>query len=202
MYEGHDQTETVHVVLDGAASVTDVRVARGWQAKVDSRRFGQVVLEAVEAAGKAQLAAVAGQWVHNQDIVDEPEPAAVEPIEINPSRATMDHLLNLLDRADSAIHALTAERPTPTTTGRSAGGHVTVSLTGQRVVDVDMERRWVGVANNLEIAGELRSAFASAYTAAAEAKRLASPPSGPIAELKAMTNDPNEFIANLFGIRR
>jgi DNA-binding protein YbaB len=212
-YEGHDETETVTAVVDSTGTVTDFRLEREWYDTLDARRLGAAVVEAVNAAGVARLTG----WAEKVAEAEQREPAAgstapaVEPgapFEINPSGELVDRLLSLLHRAGSEAEAeaKTAEaqamlrrRPVK---GRSAGGHITVALDGKQVVDVQIETdtRWIGTANNLEIAGELRDAFAVAYAGVAEAAPRRRSDSA-IDELAELTADPQEFVAKLFGVR-
>jgi hypothetical protein len=60
---------------------------------------------------------------------------------------------------------------------------------------------WVGNANHLEVASELRSAFEAAYQRADEEKPQPRGNSA-VAELQALTADPQEFVARLFGLDR
>ena len=213
-YEGQDETESVTAVVDGDGVVTDFRLVREWYDAIDSRRLGAAVVAAVNAAGVARLTG----WAEKVAEAEENEPSAqerpaapitpTEPFDINPSTAMMDQLLYLLHRVgtESEAEAKAAEaaaqmRRKPIK-GRSVGGHITVAMDGKQVVEVQIESdtRWVGTANNLEIVGELRSAFAAAYEAVAEAipRRRSN---SAITELQALTADPQEFVAKLFGVR-
>jgi DNA-binding protein YbaB len=193
--------------------VTDFRLEREWYDTLDPRKLGAAVVEAVNAAGVAQLTG----WAEKVADAEQREPAAATtdhavapgaPFEINPSGELIDRLLSLLHRAgaEAEAEAKTAEaharmrrRPVK---GRSAGGHITVAVDGKKVVDVQVETdtRWIGTANNLEIASELRDAFAVAYANAAEAAPRRRSDSA-IDELAELTADPREFVAKLFGVR-
>lgn len=216
-YEGHDPTKTVHVVLNGAGVVTDVRVARGWQTTVDHRRFGTVVLEALDAADRAQSAAFRAHFAENERTqaaapieeeppprrtrrrpAAEPEPEPARPADSRPPQVFLRNLVTLIGQADAELGDNGVPAPTAVT-GQSPGGHVTVALNGNRVTGVDLDRRWLNVANNMEVAGELRGAFTAAY-AAAEAARPAA--GGRLAELNALLAKPDELIAGLFGTNR
>jgi DNA-binding protein YbaB len=216
-YEGRDETESVTAVVDGTGTVTDIRLEREWYDTLDTRKLGAAVVEAVNAAGVAQVTGWAEKVAEAEQ--HEPaatstaeaaadEPAAREPFEINPSGETVERLLSLLHRvgAEAEAEAKAAEahanmrrRPVK---GRSAGGHVTVAMDGKRVVDVQVETdtRWIGTANHLEVASELRDAFAVAYANVAEAAPRRRSDSA-IEELAALTADPREFVAKLFGVR-
>jgi DNA-binding protein YbaB len=212
-YEGQDETGSVTAVVDGTGTVTDFRLEREWYDTLDARKLGAAVVEAVNAAGVAQLTGWAekvAEAEQNEPAADSTEPTAEPgaPFEINPSAEMVDRLLSLLHRAGSEAqaeakaaeaHAKLRRRPTK---GRSAGGHITVAMDGKQVVDVQIETdtRWVGTANNLEIVSELRDAFAVAYANVAEAAPRRRSDSA-IAELQALTADPQEFVATLFGVR-
>jgi DNA-binding protein YbaB len=213
-YEGHDETESVTAVVDGTGTVTDFRLEREWYDTLDPRKLGAAVVEAVNAAGVARLTgwaekvAEAEQSEPAADSTEAAEPAARQPFEINPSGEMIDRVLSLLHRAgtEAEAEAKTAEaharmrrRPVK---GRSAGGHITVAMDGKQVVEVQVETdtRWIGSANNLEIAGELRDAFAAAYANVAEAAPRRRSDSA-IDELAELTADPREFVAKLFGVR-
>jgi DNA-binding protein YbaB len=206
-FEGHDETESVTATVDMDGVVTDVSLEREWHTKVDHRRLGAAVIEAVNAAGIARLSG----WAEKVAEAEENEPAATptappqpSSIDINPSGAMIDHMLYLLHRvgkeAESEAKAAAAMVPEPVA-GESAGGHITVVLQGKQVADVEVEFRWVGTANHREIQSELRTAFAAAYDSLAESTPARRPDSA-IAELQALTADPQEFIANLFGVRQ
>jgi hypothetical protein len=87
--------------------------------------------------------------------------------------------------------------------GKSDGGHVVVVLKGGTVAEVRVETNtmWIGGANHLEVAGELRSAFEAAYRRAAE-ETPAPRTDSAVDELRALTADPQEFVARLFGLDR
>ncbi len=213
-YEGHDESGTVHAVVDGTGVAVDFRLDREWYDVVDARRLGAAVVAAVEAAGVARLTG----WAEKVAEAQESEPAAAsapaapvaaaEPFEINPSGAMIDQLLYLLHRAggeaeaEARAAAAAAQARRRPVKGHSDGGHVTVAMDGTQVVEVRIETdtRWIGTANHLEIAGELRSAFAAAYENVAEAtpRRRAN---SAITELQALTADPQQFVAKLFGVR-
>lgn len=212
-FEGLDETEAVTAVVDMDGTVTEVRLERDWYDKVDARKLGAAVVEAVDAAGVARLTGWAEKVAEAQEN-EPPGPAVATPIapsapfEINPSGEMIDQLLYLLHRAGSEAQAeaktaaaAAQARPRPVK-GRSAGGHVTVALDGKRVAEVQVETdtRWIGTANNLEIASELRDAFTAAYANAAEAAPRRRSDSA-IAELASLTADPQEFVAKLFGVR-
>ncbi|HEY7595048.1 MAG TPA: hypothetical protein VH969_17985 [Actinophytocola sp.] len=212
-YEGRDETEAVTAVVDGDGVVTDFVLDREWYDKLDARKLGAAVVEAVEAAGIARLTG----WAEKVAEAEENEPPAkasalpappAMPVDIRPSTEMIDHLLYLLHRVgnESAAETKAAEagaqfKPRPIR-GGSAGGHVTVALDGRKVVEVRIETdtRWIGTANHLEIASELRGAFVAAYENVAEAAPRRRADSA-IAELQSLTADPQEFVAKLFGVR-
>jgi DNA-binding protein YbaB len=214
-YEGQDESETVTAVVDGDGKVTDVRLEREWYDTLDARRLGAAVLEAANAAGTARLAG----WAEKVAEAEENEPAATqtptpepaapaEPVEINPSGEMIERLLSLLHRASTeaekearATAAMADLRRRPVK-GRSEGGHVIVVLDGMRLVEVRIETdtRWIGTANHLEIASELRDAFAAAYRNVDETTPRRGSDSA-IEELRALTADPQQFVAQLFGVR-
>ena len=212
-FEGQDETETVTAVVDMDGAVTDVRLEREWYDKVDARMLGAAVVAAVDAAGVARLTG----WAEKVAEAQEAEPAGSvaatpiapsAPFDLNPSGELIDQLLYLLHRvgketqAEAKTTAAAAQaRPRPVR-GRSAGGHITVAVDGKQVVEVGVETDtlWIGTANHLEIASELRDAFTAAYANAAEAAPRRRSDSA-ITELQALTADPQEFVTKLFGVR-
>jgi DNA-binding protein YbaB len=212
-YEGHDPTKTVHIVLNGAGVVTDVRIARSWRTTVDYRKFGTVVLEALAAADRAQSAAFQDYFAENEraqaaaPIEEEPpprrtrrhpEPEPARPADSRPPQVFLKNLVTLLGQAEVELRNNGAPAPAATT-GQSPGGHVTVALNGNRVTGVELDRRWLNVASNMEIAGELRGAFTAAYAAAKAARPAVG---GRLTELNALLAKPDELIADLFGTNR
>jgi DNA-binding protein YbaB len=213
-HEGHDETESVHAVVDNDGAVIDFRLEREWYDKIDARRLGAAVLEAVNAAGVARLS----DWAEKVAEAEESEPPAsatpvapaaqAEPFDLNPSGEMIDQLLYLLHRAgteaqaEAKTAAAAAQAGRKPVKGRSEGGHVTVAMDGKQVVEVQIETdtRWIGTANNLEIVSELRSAFVAAHRAVADAAPRRRTDSA-ITELQALTADPQEFVAKLFGVR-
>ena len=221
-FDGHDETELVHAEVDANGRVTDFSLDREWDKTIDPRTLGAAVIEAVNAAITARLTSWADRVAEAEDEPAEarPEPAALEPVTINPSSQTIENLLYLLHRVGQET-----EPPEPSrrrdrdaydeeeddampvrrrlTKGKSEGGHVVVGLDGTTVAEVQVETDtiWIGTSNNLEVAGELRSAFAAAYRKAdEEAPRRRS--DSAVAELAALTADPQEFVAKLFGLDR
>ncbi|HEY0452788.1 hypothetical protein [Actinophytocola sp.] len=213
-YEGHDETETVHAVVDGDGVVVDFRLEHEWYDKVDPRRLGAAVLEAVNAAGVARLSTWAEKVADAQTSEPEaapapaPSPVPAGPFDINPSAEMIDQLLYLLHRvgteseAEAKARAAAEQLRRKPIKGRSDGGHVTVAMDGKQLVEVQIETdtRWIGTANHLELVSELRSAFATAYENVAEATPRRRSNSA-ITELQALTADPQEFLTRLFGIR-
>jgi len=209
-FEGRDESEAITAVVNMDGVVTDFSLEREWHATVDHRRLGAAVMEAVNAAGLARLTGWAGQVAEaeeNEPAATPAPPPAPTPIDINPSGAMIDHLLYLLHRVGKEAEAdakaaeaaaLNAQQPV---TGESAGGHIAVVLQGKQVTDVQVEYRWVGRANYREIEVELRTAFAHAYDNLARTTPPPKPDSA-IAELQALTADPQQFVANLFGVRQ
>jgi DNA-binding protein YbaB len=212
-FEGQDETEAVTAVVDMDGAVTDVRLEREWYDKVDARMLGAAVVEAVNAAGVARLTG----WAKKVAEAEEAEPAGSvaaapiapsAPFDLNPSGELIDQLLYLLHRAgkeaeaEAKTAAAAAQAPVRPVRGRSAGGHITVAVDGKQVVEVRIETdtRWIGTANHLEIASELRDAFTAAYANAAEAAPRRRSDSA-ITELQALTADPQEFVTKLFGVR-
>lgn len=208
-YEGHDRSGAVHAVVDAAGTVTDFRLDHEWYDKLDVRMLGSAVGEAVESAGAARLSTWAEGIADAQSTEDEPRtepPRPVHgPVDINPSRELVDELLYLLHRvgSETAAEAKAATYKPKPVKGTSEGGHVVVAMDGRKVVEVRIETdtRWIGTANNLEIASELRDAFRAAAENVAEAapRRRAT---SAITELQALTANPREFVDRLFGIQR
>ncbi len=225
-FDGQDATGLVQVSVDAGGQVTDVRLERDWDRTVDPRSLGAAVVEAVGAATVARVSSWADRVAAAADEPVEPTPApAPRPVAINPSGQVVDDLLYLLHRVGQETkppERATRRRghdddydnyddhddePAPVrkrlTKGRSEGGHVVVALDGKTVAEVRVETdtMWVGTANHLEVASELRSAFEAAYRRAEEeAPRRRS--GSAVAELQALTADPQEFVAKLFGLDR
>lgn len=186
-FEGTDDTGAVRAFVDDRGTVLDFEVAADWRRTLDSRRLGEAVQQAVLAAGMAGV----GGWADRmaavkQDPVIEPPSGA-----INPSQSAAQHALSLLERARRERAAGTT-RPSERVEGRSAGGHVTVTMVDGRLVEVAVASRWNG--GHLEVAGELRSAF----HAAARTAPICEPSAA--AEIAALTADPREFLASMFGV--
>ncbi len=222
-FAGHDESEQVHVEVDAEGRVTGVELERDWNSTLDPRGLGAAVVEAVNAATTTRITAWADRVA---EAADTPAPATPprtpEPVTINPSGQMIENLLYLLHRvgqetkpperrarravADHDDYDEDVEE-TPTrrrlTKGTSDGGHVVVGLDGKTVAQVQIETDtiWVSHANHLEVAGELRSAFAAAYRRADEDARTQRSDSA-VAELRALTADPQEFVAKLFGLDR
>jgi hypothetical protein len=131
-------------------------------------------------------------------------------VTINPSTAAIEDLLYLLHRVGQETNPAERgrrrepepARPAPVK-GKSDGGHVVVVLNGKTVAEVRVETNtmWIGGANHLEVASELRSAFEAAYRRAAE-EAPARRSDSAVDELRALTADPQEFVARLFGLDR
>jgi len=211
-FTGHDETETVTVSVNADGQVTDVELARGWDKAMDPRMLGAAVVEAVSAATVTRVTSWADRVAEAGDEPEEPTPRpAPQPVTINPSTAVIEDMLYLLHRVGQETKPPErrgrGEEPAPArprlTKGKSAGGHIVVALDGKTVAEVRVETdtMWVGGANHLEVASELRSAFEAAYRRAAQeapARRTDSA----VAELQALTADPQEFVARLFGLDR
>lgn len=226
-FEGHDESELVHAEVDAEGRVTDVRLDRDWDRTLDPRRLGAAVVEAVNAATITRVSSWADRVADAQDAAAEGEPPAAprpapQPITINPSGKVVEDLLYLLHRVgqETKPPERPARRrardddyddyedeapvaPTRLTRGKSEGGHVVVGLDGKQVAEVQVETdsMWIGTANHLEVASELRSAFAAAYEKAAEQETTRGKDSA-VAELRALTANPQEFVNKLFGLDR
>lgn len=223
-FDGHDETELVHAEVDANGRVTDISLDREWDKTIDPRTLGAAVIAAVNAATTARLTSWADRVAAAEDEPESPSPAPapeLEPVTINPSSQTIENLLYLLHRVGQE----TAPPPPPArrrdrdaydddeddampvrtrlTRGKSDGGHVVVGLDGTTVAEVQVETDsiWVGTSNNIEVAGELRQAFAAAYEKADE-QAPAERSDSAVAELRALTADPQEFVAKLFGLDR
>jgi DNA-binding protein YbaB len=214
-FTGHDATGLVTVSVDADGRVTDVELAADWDRTIDPRGLGAAVVEAVGAATARRVTS----WADRVAAADE-EPPRQAPaprqaqVTINPSTAVIEDVLYLLHRVGQETAPPARGRraepvpPPQRTRGRSAGGHVVVVLDGATVAEVRVETgsMWVGGANHLEVASELRDAFEAAYRRAEE---LATAGAGradgagsAAAELRALTADPQEFVARLFGLDR
>lgn len=218
-FEGDDETGLVHVVIDASGRVTDVRLERDWDRTIDPRRLGATVIEAVNGAIVSRLSSWAGRLTDVADVPQAPEEprGAPEPVIINPSGQMIDDLIYLLyrvgremtppERPRRRAHDDEEEAAPPVrrrlTRGRSKGGHIVVALDGTTVAEVQVETdtMWIGGANHLEVADELRGAFAAAYRRA-EDEAPAPRSDSAVAELRALTADPQEFVAKLFGLDR
>lgn len=223
-FDGDDETQLVHTEVNATGRVVDVRLEKDWDKTIDPRRLGAAVIEAVNAATASRVSAWADRVAEAADESQprpEPVPAPTPaPMTINPSGVMIDDLLYLLHRVgqESPVLSPQPERarrrdyddddePAPVhrrlTKGRSEGGHVVVALDGTTVAEVQVETdtMWVGGANHLEVASELRDAFEAAYRRVDDE---APKPRGTsaVAELRALTADPQEFVARLFGLDR
>ena len=210
-FTGHDETELVTVSVNAGGEVTDVELAPGWDRTIDARKLGATVVEAVNAATVNRVTAWADRVADgSEEPVGPTPPRTPEPVSINPSTAAVEDLLYLLHRVGQETKAPERGRrgeDAPArpvlTKGRSEGGHVVVALSGTTVAEVRVETNtmWVGGANHLEVASELRSAFEAAYRRAAE-EAPAPRSDSAVAELRELTADPQEFVARLFGLDR
>jgi DNA-binding protein YbaB len=217
-FDGADESGQVHVQVDADGRVTDVSLERDWDSTLDPRALGTAVIQAVGAATTSRVTEWADRVADAADEEVPPTPTrAPEPLTINPSGQMIENLLYLLHRVGQETNP-PARRGRPVaddyddedapvrtrlTKGRSDGGHVVVALDGKTVarVEVETDTIWVGNANHLEVAGELRSAFAAAYRRADEEAPAVRSDSA-VAELQALTADPQEFVAKLFGLDR
>lgn len=196
-HEGHDQTGTVHVTVDAAGEVAEVALDRHWSDAIDRRRLGPAVLEAVTSAYLARLSAWADQAAAPLEPAPTPRGEVAVPGRLDPTPGLLHDVLRLLDRVDEEQAAAAAPARV---CGASAGGHVRVWVDGAAaVVDVRIElaTTWIRTANHREIASELRSACRAAYAA----RKTTAGESGALSELTALTADPDEFVARMFGLR-
>jgi DNA-binding protein YbaB len=209
-FAGQDPAGQVTVSVDADGRVTDVELARDWDDTIDPRGLGAAVVAAVGAATTQRVTAWADRVASAADEPAEPEPPRTPaPVAINPSPRVVEDMLYLLHRVGRETKPERGgRRPEPVpvpqrTKGRSAGGHVTVVLDGRTVAEVRVETNtmWIGGANHLEVASELRGAFEAAYRRAGE-EAPARRSDGAVAELQALTADPQEFVARLFGLDR
>jgi DNA-binding protein YbaB len=210
-FTGHDETGLVTVSVTADGQVTDVELAQDWDATIDPRKLGATVVEAVNAATVNRVTEWADRVAEAGAEPAEPEPPRTPaPVTINPSTAAIEDLLYLLHRVGQETNPAERGRrrdPEPArpalVKGRSDGGHVVVALNGKTVAEVRVETNtmWIGGANHLEVAGELTSAFEAAYRRAAEDAPARATDSA-VAELQALTADPQEFVARLFGLDR
>lgn len=219
-FSGQDETGLVRVDVNAAGRVTDVDLDAEWDRTIDARMLGAAVIEAVNAATVTRLSAWADRVAEAADEPVERTPApAPQPITINPSGQMVEQMLYLLHRVGQEIKPPEPARgrardyddeddvPAPVrkrlTKGKSEGGHVVVGLDGTTVAEVNIETdtMWVGGANHLEVSSELRDAFAAAY-ARADEQAAAPRTDSAVAELRALTADPQEFVNKLFGLDR
>lgn len=217
-FEGKDESELVHASVDAAGRVTDVGLEQDWDKTIDPRDLGAKVIEAVNAATATRVASWADRVAEAADEPAEQVAPVREPesVSINPSGQMIENLLYLLHRVGQETKPAeqprrrdydddTAAAPVRKrlTKGKSEGGHIVVGLDGATVADVQVETdtMWVGTANHLEVASELRSAFAAAYRRADE-DAPAQRSDSAVGELQALTADPQEFVAKLFGLDR
>lgn len=210
-YEGTDATGAVRAVVDQDGVVTEVRLDRRWRSEMHRNTLADAVLTAIDAAGGARLAAWAERVGPAADSVlrsGEPPAAtpvapAVRPADLSPDRhdrdfATVNLLMNLVERADVELRVGGDNPAAGSVTGTSGGGHVTVRFTGMRVagVEFDDETNWTVVASHGEIESELADALRNCYRAAVAAER--EPAGAALAELRALTADPRKLVELLF----
>ncbi|MGB3438424.1 MAG: YbaB/EbfC family nucleoid-associated protein [Actinophytocola sp.] len=213
-FTGQDETARVTVSVDADGQVTDVELAQDWDEAIDPRNLGAAVVEAVHAATACRVSVWADRVAEAGEEPAEPAPPRTQaPVTINPSTAAIEDLLYLLHRVGQETRPpeRTGRRRDPgdepdrprLTKGRSDGRHVVVALDGTTVAEVRVETNtmWIGGANHLEVASELRSAFEAAYLRAEE-EAPARRSDSAVAELRARTADPQEFVARLFGLDR
>ena len=211
VFTGHDETELVTVSVNADGQVTDVELAQDWDRTIDPRTLGATVVEAVNAATVNRVTAWADRVAEAGDEPEEPAPPRTPaPVTINPSTAAIEDLLYLLHRVGQETNPAERGRrrepepvrPAPVK-GKSDGGHVVVVLNGKTVAEVRVETNtmWIGGANHLEVGSELRSAFEAAYRRAAD-EAPARRSDSAVDELRALTADPQEFVARLFGLDR
>jgi hypothetical protein len=212
-YDGYDPTRSIRVAVDSGGRVRDVEVERSWRDSIDPRQLGASILAAANAAtmerisGWAALVAEApgnastngyrSQYArdgapHYPDAGGGPTSRA--------ARETMREMFDLLDGIESELDDLERRleaRVRQGTVGHGAGHHISVTLSGGQIANVEIvDVRWLEIANNLTIASEARSAFEAAHTAAKDAEQD-TVNRGAIGALQALVGDPEGLLRRL-----
>jgi len=209
-YEGTDETAAVRAVVVADGTVTEVRVERDWRRRMHRNALTAAVLTAIDVADAARLRAWAERVGPSSDAVMRsvappdatPTAPTGPPVELSADRAartfaTVADLMDLTRRAGDELRA-GANEPVAGS-GTSGGGHVTVRITGKRVVRIefDDETNWDVVASVGEIESELVDALRAGYRAVAAAQER-NPLGAALAELRSLTADPRKLAELLF----
>lgn len=203
---GSDDTGLVEVQLDGAGRVTAVEVHREWARRLGPESIGRAVVSAAGDAVTRRATVFADQITNPAPApARSPEPRfspEPDPPRDNERRgAQLLDLMSTLDQALAEIDVLTDRLEALATreiTGRSASGRVTVTITGQQLVAVEPDGRWLREdPTGRQVADEIESACRTAYAAAAQQTEAAEAESPHVAEVRALTRDPREFVRRL-----
>ena len=197
---GSDSTAAVTVTLDHDGQVTAVHVAAGWRSRLGVDGLAGAVREAVHAAGVARMTAWGEAYAGGPAGAPTAEPAirdgfaeqlrgaASARMSSADGRAAVLELLAMAEAVERGIDEVSTRLQSAIDTrhtGRSADGHVTVTITGGgEVTGVHYDRRWLRDAHEINIGRQTRSAFAAAYVSAARAgvdRLIADSPLGAVA---------------------
>jgi len=203
---GTDQTGSVRAVINSTGLVRSVAVEPEWRTALRPHELGGAVLAAVRAANKEQLTVWAGEVQANDSAPQPVRTPAPEPEHDVPSpaiggehAAAVEEVFGLLDKMTKELAGITeglTTLQTARTVGQSPGRHVTVTLTGKQLTQVEIDPPWTAQANHREITGEIRGAIKAAYEQARRtaAETLATSAS---TQLQALAADPAVFLRKL-----
>jgi DNA-binding protein YbaB len=168
---GTDPTGTVTVELNGHGLVSKVTVGSGWRTSVGPPHLGQAILAAVAAAGEDRLAAWARAVAENETAgpaaTRSPLFAAAAPPQASPS--AIQEVFDLLEKVDKEVASGTSGAialHTAKTSAESPGGHIRVTLTGKQISSIDIDQKWLRLANHQDISTAAHKVIRHAYAAA------------------------------------
>jgi len=201
---GSDDTGLVEVQLDSGGRVVAVEVHREWMRRLGPDALGRAVVAAAADAITRRATAFADQLA-----APAPTPSFAPPLPpLSPSSrdperrgAELLGLMSTLDKALAEIDTLTDRLETLAAreiAGGSASGRVTVTMTGSQLVTVELDGRWLRQEpTGRQVADEIESACRQAYASLAQQTEAAEAQSPHVAEVRALTRDPREFVRRL-----
>lgn len=226
-FRGKDPTGTIGVVIDSTGRVRQVEVGDDWRETLGVADLGSAILAAVTDAVLRRLhdwGAAVTKAGDDPDIATPRGAAASGPppavagssagdgtrpprgagmFDDAPGPSTLGELLSLFDGLERELDAFTREveeRARREFRGRGPGGWLTVTVRGGQVVKVDIDKRRAVDANHVAISREAMAAFDAAFRAAGAAATPALPVDGPLAEIRALAENPEALFRRL-GLR-
>jgi len=199
---GSDDSGLVEVQLDSGGRVVAVEVHREWMRRLGPDALGRAVVAAAADAITRRATAFASP-VPSFEAPPAPRPVAAPPPPRDPERrgAELLGLMSTLDKALAEIDTLTERLEALATreiAGGSASGRVTVTMTGAQLVTVELDGRWLRQEpTGRQVADEIESACRQAYSSLARQTEAAEAQSPHVAEVRALTRDPQEFVRRL-----